>query len=353
MRVIIEDSCNKCQLIAAEYLVQKINAFQPSKDNYFKLVLPNPEKSVLIFFSKLAACYRAGEVSFKWVMIFQIEEKLGVSSYHSESRGSALYEMFLKHVDVEPENVFFLKGDSSNFELECELFENMITKLGGIDFVCVEVDPEGSIGANVPGSSFESLTRRKTRTDFVLHDRSFTRPGMESIDSQDSLVDSKHTSGKGDLVTLNQCLTMGLGTLMQAREIVALFLGSKVARALHHCLEGPVSNMFPASILQLHEKACIITDSTAKSTLRFTSIDYFTKLVTSCNEAGTNLTRSAPTNPTPYIKAQQFNMEFPDALSLENEIIALSPVAQEAGLSRSSSFRVFPSILEDSHLPNF
>ena len=76
----------------------------------------------------------------------------------------------------------------------------------------------------------------------------------------------------------NYVLTMGLGTIMEAQEVIALFVGSHAARALHHVLEESISNMFPASILQQHDRVCVICERRSISTLRYTTVEYFVGL---------------------------------------------------------------------------
>lgn len=214
----------------------------------------------------MVKAYQEGRVSFKDVVFFQLEEYCDLSKNDPNSFAYQLYELFFKLVDAVPENVFFLNGITKNPKRECELFEESIAQKGGINFACVEVDSEASIGGNAPGSSLDSSTRLKTLTSLNINDRYYTRNGEQDAECLD-ICDP--------LFGHNRVLTMGLGTISKAEEVFALFLGSHSARALRYVVEQTISNMFPASILQLHPCACVLCDRYSMCTLRYTDVAYF------------------------------------------------------------------------------
>lgn len=220
-------------------------------------------------FDDLVRAYQVGRVSYKYVVFFQLEEFRDIPRTDSRSFAWRLYDYFFKFVDANPHNVFFLNGTSSDFDHECELFEDAIKRYGGINLMCVQVSSEASIGGNAPGSCLTSRTRPKTTTSFVINDRSYTRNGLGDVAEEDIIPEDEYAIGS------NYVLTMGLGTIMDAEEVIALFIGPPAARALHHVLEGSVSNMFPASILQYHARACIVCEHRSISTLKFTTVEYF------------------------------------------------------------------------------
>ena len=220
-------------------------------------------------FDDLVRAYQVGRVSYKYVVFFQLEEFRDIPRTDSRSFAWRLYDYFFKFVDANPHNVFFLNGTASDFDHECELFEEAIKRYGGINLMCVQVSSEASIGGNPPGSCLTSRTRPKTTTSFVINDRSYTRNGFGDIAEEDIIPVDEYAIGS------NYVLTMGLGTIMDAEEVIALFIGPPAARALHHVLEGSVSNMFPASILQYHTRACIVCEHRSISTLKFTTVEYF------------------------------------------------------------------------------
>ena len=219
-------------------------------------------------FDDLVRAFEIGRVSYKYVVFFQLEEFRDIPRTDSRSFAWRLYDYFFKYVDANPRNVFFLNGTAADFDHECELFEEAISRYGGIRLMCVEVSSEAAIGGNAPGSCLTSRTRPKTTTSFVINDRSHTRNGLGDLEEEEVPLDEQSMGS-------NYVLTMGMGTIMDAEEVIALFIGPPAARALHHVLEGSVSNMFPASILQYHTRACIVCEHRSISTLKFTTVEYF------------------------------------------------------------------------------
>ena len=217
------------------------------------------------------AAFKSGDVSFQHVVFFQLEEFRGIAKDDPRSFASRMYEFFFRYVDAVPENVFFLNGTAVDYEAECEAFEKAIQSVGGLRLVCAEVDSEAAIGGNAPGSCLTSKTRQKTRTSFIINDRFHTRNGLQDYDYDESDVDEAAMGS-------NYVLTMGLGTIMEAHEVYALFVGAHAARSLHHVLEESVSNLFPASVLQYHERACVICEKRSISTLKYTTVEYFVGL---------------------------------------------------------------------------
>ena len=220
-------------------------------------------------FENLVNAYRNGLVSFRNVVFFQLEEFRGIDKNDPRSYAYKLYEVFFKYVDVVPQNVYFLNGVARDYVEECTFFEKAITEKGGIQLFIANVNSEASIGGNAPGSSLTSRTRQKTITVSNLHDRSYSRNG---IGDYEECLECENE------IESNYVLTMGIGNVMDSYEVLALFLGRHCARALHRVVEEPVTNMFPASILQYHEHAVIVCDRFSTSTLKYTSVVYFVGL---------------------------------------------------------------------------
>lgn len=124
--------------------------------------------------------YRSGEVSFQHVFFFQLEEYRGIDKTDPRSFAYQLYEAFFKHVDVVAKHVFFLNGVARDYEQECAYFEAAIQNLGGIQLFVADVNSDGSIGGNTPGSSLEGRTRQKTLTAFILNECTISRLDCES-----------------------------------------------------------------------------------------------------------------------------------------------------------------------------
>ena len=220
--------------------------------------------------------YNEGAVSFRHCVFFQLEEYRGIDKNDRRSFAYQLYEIFFKYVDVVPQNVFFLNGTTTNIEEECSLFEKAMKEKGGIHLFVADVNSEASIGGNAPGSSLHGRTRLKTLTSQVLNDRSYSCNGQGDRDYGTLLSSNQPLETKA-------VLTMGLGNMMDSVEVIALFLGAQCARALHHVVEEPVANLFPASILQFHSRVTIVCERFSISTLRYTNVEYFVGIHHNCN----------------------------------------------------------------------
>lgn len=309
MRVVIENTNADALRFAADYIVSKIKEANPTEAKPYTVVLPDPLPSVKLLFDDLVRAFEVGRISYKHVVFFQLEEFRDIPRTDKRSFAWRLYDYFFKFVDANPHNVFFLNGTSSDFDRECELFEDAIKRYGGINLMCLQVSSEASIGGNAPGSCLTSRTRPKTTTSFVINDRSYTRNGLGDIAEEDIIPVDEYAIGS------NYVLTMGLGTIMDAEEVIALFIGPPAARALHHVLEGSVSNMFPASVLQYHTRACIVSEHRSISTLKFTTVEYFMGI-----RENFNIVNSLPalqtTRESPYHHAVKFTQQLPSELFL-------------------------------------
>lgn len=222
-------------------------------------------------FTTLVDLYTEGSVSFKNTVFFQLEEYCGVPRTDPRSLACQQYEAFFKFVDAAPEHVFFLNGLASDFQEECALFEKAIEHYGGIQLLCAGVNSEAAIGGNAPGSSLSSRTRLKTCSNFVVNDR-------YCLNSERDIDDDMLPP-----FALTRVLTMGIATIMDAKEVLAMFIGYHSARALHRVVEGAVSNMFPATVLQSHEHAIVLGERRSIGSLHFCDVEYFSGLCDNYN----------------------------------------------------------------------
>ncbi len=163
---------------------------------------------------------------------------------------------FFSHIDIPAENVNILDGNAADLEAECARFEAKIKQYGGIDLFMGGVGPDGHIAFNEPGSSLTSRTRVKTLT-------------------QDTIIaNSRFFEGNVDLVP-KTALTVGVGTVMDARSVMLAVNGHNKARALHHGVEGGISQQWTISALQMHPKAIIVCDEDACAELMVGTYRYF------------------------------------------------------------------------------
>jgi glucosamine-6-phosphate deaminase len=154
---------------------------------------------------------------------------------------------FYEHINIKKENIFRLEGKPENIETLCQEYEERTQSFGGIDIQILGIGRNGHIGFNEPSSSLSSRTRVKTL-------------------SQETVEDNARFFKRGEDVP-RFCLTMGIGTVMEAKMIILLASGKNKSKAISKSIEGPVTASVPASILQLHPQAKIIVDEDASSFL--------------------------------------------------------------------------------------
>ena len=173
MRLIIEQDYSNVSKWAANYVASKINASNPTAEKPFILGLPTGS-SPLGMYRELIALNKAGVVSFKHVITFNMDEYIGLPKEHPESYHSFMWNNFFKHIDIQEDNVNILNGNATNLEQECQRYEEKIKSLGGIDLFLGGIGPDGHIAFNEPGSSLQSRTRVKTlTTDTIIANSRF------------------------------------------------------------------------------------------------------------------------------------------------------------------------------------
>lgn len=255
MRLIIEPDYEKVSVWAAAYVASRINAAKPTAQKPFVLGCPTGS-SPLGMYRKLIELNKAGKVSFQNVVTFNMDEYVGLPEDHPESYHSFMWNNFFSHIDIKPENVNILNGNAQDLEQECAQYEQRIKDAGGIDLFMGGVGPDGHIAFNEPGSSLTSLTRMKTLT-------------------QDTIIANSRFFDNDINKVPKTALTVGVGTVMAAREVMIIVNGYKKARALQQAVEGGVSHMCTLSALQMHRKAIIVCDEDATMELKVGTYRYF------------------------------------------------------------------------------
>ena len=255
MRLIIKKDCEQLAEWAAEYVIKKINDFKPTLQKKFVLGLPTGSSPVIMY-KKLIAAYNQKRVSFKNVETFNMDEYVGLPVDHPESYHSFMYTNRCKHIECPDENIHILNGNASDLEAECANYEMMIQEAGGIDLFIGGVGVDGHIAFNEPGSSLSSRTRQKTLT------------------TETRMVNSRFFGNDMNKVPAF-ALTVGVGTVMDACEVMVLVNGHAKARALQAAVEGGVSQMFTISALQMHKHGIIVCDEAATDELKVGTYRYF------------------------------------------------------------------------------
>ena len=152
MRVIIEPNYEKMSQWAANHIVRRINEFKPTAKKPFILGLPTGSTPIGTY-KALIKAYKAGKVSFKNVVTFNMDEYVNIPENHPESYHSFMWNNFFKHIDIKKENVNILNGNAKDLEKECADYEARIKKYGGIHLFMGGIGPDGHIAFNEPGSS--------------------------------------------------------------------------------------------------------------------------------------------------------------------------------------------------------
>jgi len=255
MRIIIKPNATEVGKWVADYVIDKITTAKPTAKKPFVLGLPTGS-SPLPTYKELIRRYKNGDVSFKHVVTFNMDEYVGLPEDHKESYHSFMYQNLFNHIDISRENINILNGNAKNLEKECLDYEKRITSYGGVDLFLGGIGPDGHIAFNEPGSSLSSRTRVKTlRYDTIVANSSFFNGDMSKVPTK--------------------ALTVGVGTVMDAHEVLIIITGYNKARALREVVEGGISHVWTVSILQMHQKGIIVCDEPSTQELRLETVKYF------------------------------------------------------------------------------
>lgn len=255
MRVIIEPDFDLMSKWAANYVAKRINEAKPTAEKPFKLGCPTGS-SPLGLYRELIRKYEAGELSFENVITFNMDEYVNLPESHPESYHSFMWNNFFSHINIKKENIHILNGNAPDLEKECADYEAAIVAAGGIDLFMGGIGPDGHIAFNEPGSSLASRTRQKSlTTDTIIANCRF-------FDNDVNMVPKR-------------ALTVGVGTVMDAKEVLIMVNGHNKARALQHAIEEGVNHMWTISALQMHQHAIIVCDEAACGELKVDTYKYF------------------------------------------------------------------------------
>ncbi len=255
MRLIIQPDYIKMSKWAANYVAKRIIEANPTPERPFILGLPTGSSPIGMY-RELIALNKAGVISFKNVITFNMDEYIGLPKNHSQSYYTFMWDNFFSHIDILPENANILNGNAKNLDEECRRYEEKIKSLGGIDLFLGGIGPDGHIAFNEPGSSLTSRTRKKAlTTDTIIANSRFFENDINAVPKT--------------------ALTVGVGTVLDAKEVLILVNGLGKARALRHAVEEGITQMWTISALQLHPKGIIVCDYEACYELRVGTYKYF------------------------------------------------------------------------------
>jgi glucosamine-6-phosphate deaminase len=255
MRVVIQKDYDGVSKWAAAYVASEINKFKPTPKKPFVLGLPTGS-SPLGTYKELIKLNRLKKVSFANVITFNMDEYVGIPEKHPESYHSFMWDNFFSHINIKKANVNILNGNAKNLQAECDRYERKIKKYGGIQLFVGGIGPDGHIAFNEPGSSLASRTRIKTLTE-------------------DTIIANSRFFG-GDVTRVPKtALTVGVATVMDARNVLIIISGHNKAHAMQQAVEAGVNHMWTVSCLQLHPHGIIVCDDPATVEMKVGTVNYF------------------------------------------------------------------------------
>ena len=255
MRLIIQSEAVNVAKWSAFYIARRINESVSASARPFVLGLPTGS-TPLGTYNELIKLYREGKVSFKNVITFNMDEYVGLPKNHPQSYHSFMWDNFFSHIDILPENVNILDGNAKSLKDECADYEAKIKAVEGIDLFMGGIGADGHIAFNEPGSSLSSRTRDK------------------ALNQDTIFVNSRFFDNDVSQVP-KYALTVGVGTIMDAREVLILVTGHNKSRALHKAIEGGVNHIWTISALQLHPCGIIVCDEASTVDLKVGTYRYF------------------------------------------------------------------------------
>jgi glucosamine-6-phosphate deaminase len=209
--------------------------------------------SPLGLYKELVRMHRDESLDFSQATTFNLDEYVGLPVTHEQSYHYFMHENFFKHVNIPVDRIHIPSGTTSNYPAFCEWYEDRIEECGGIDVQILGIGSDGHIAFNEPTSSLASRTRLKTLAQPTIEDNARFFDDVKDVPIY--------------------AITMGVGTILDARKLVLVGNGENKADAVAKMVEGPVTSMITASALQLHSKAKVYIDEPAASQLQMR--DYY------------------------------------------------------------------------------
>jgi len=255
MRILIFENYDKVSNWVAHYVANKINTANATSKKPFVLGLPTGASPIGTY-KALIELYKQGKVSFKNTVTFNMDEYVGIPEDHPQSYHYFMHNNLFDHIDIPQENINILNGNAPDLEAECQAYEDKIRTYGGIDLFLGGTGADGHIAFNEPGSSLNSRTRIKTLT-------------------YDTLVANSRFFDNDVNKVPKTALTVGVATVMDARQVLIIISGYSKARALQQAVERGVNHMWTVSMLQLHRHGIICCDDDSTMELKVSTVKYF------------------------------------------------------------------------------
>lgn len=255
MRLIIQANQELTSKWVANYIIRKINLASPTEEKPFVLGLPTGS-SPLGTYTELIKLNKSKKVSFRNVVTFNMDEYVGIPKDHPQSYHTFMWANLFSQIDIQEKNVNTLNGNTFDIIAECQDYEDKIKAVGGIDLFLGGIGPDGHLAFNEPGSSLASRTRvKELNFDTKIANSRFFDNDINKVPSSS--------------------LTVGIGTVMDAKEVLIIVNGYNKSRALQHAVEKGVNHMWTISALQLHPRGMIVCDEAATYELKVGTYKHF------------------------------------------------------------------------------
>lgn len=256
MKVIIKNDYDAMCEWTANHIANAINNHTESRP--FILGLPTGSTPLGVY-KRLIEMNKAGTVTFKNVVTFNMDEYVGLPKEHDQSYWYFMHDNFFDHIDIPKENINILNGMTDDPEGECRRYEEKIASFGGIDLFMGGCGVDGHIAFNEP---FTSLT---------------SRTGVRALTEDTLIVNSRFFENDVTKVP-KTALSVGVGTVCDSKEVILIINGHNKARALKHCVEGGVNHAWTISALQMHPNSIVACDEAACGELKVDTYKYFKEI---------------------------------------------------------------------------
>lgn len=241
MNLKIFNSATEIAKATAKIIIDKI------KENDSAILGLATGSSPVPTYNELINAYKAGEISFKNVKSFNLDEYCGIPASDKNSYYTFMHENLFNHIDIKEENIRVPDGNPTNVEDYCNSYDNAIKATGGIDIQILGIGRNGHIGFNEPADVFTKGTYKVKLTDSTIEANKRFFDKVEDVPTE--------------------AITMGVESILDAKEIILIATGKDKAQAVHDMVKGDVSPSCPASILQKHSNVHIFIDNDAASLL--------------------------------------------------------------------------------------
>jgi len=242
MEIVIVADYEKVSMLAAQIISEELK-----KRPNLVLGLATGE-TPLGTYRELTRLHREEGLDFSGVTTFNLDEYVGFSLDHPSSYNYFMWDTLFNHINVNPSRVNIPKGDASHLDTYCSQYEEKIKQSGGIDIQLLGIGSDGHIAFNEPGSSLASRTR------------------VTALDRQTIADNSRFFSKEEDVPRF--AITMGVGTILEAKRILLIASGKKKAGVCAQFIEGPITSQITATALQLHPAVTVVLDVEASSKLK-------------------------------------------------------------------------------------